>query len=60
MKVYIDKEFQSLESVKKIAEKIKEVKAKDIILSTLIDLTDVLVSCRLDMAKMKVLGTYAY
>ncbi|MBL7160804.1 MAG: DNA-directed RNA polymerase subunit A'' [Candidatus Aenigmarchaeota archaeon] len=53
MKVYIMKEHQPLESVKKIAEDIKEVKIKDVVFSTLIDLSDVLIKCTLDIQKMK-------
>jgi DNA-directed RNA polymerase subunit A" len=53
MKVHIKEEFQSLEKVKKIAENIKEVRVKDIVVSTLIDLSDVLIKCRLDIAKLR-------
>jgi DNA-directed RNA polymerase subunit A" len=53
MDVYIEKAFQDIENVKKIAENIKEVKVKDVITSTVIDLTDLVIKCRLDMDKIK-------
>ncbi len=53
MTIHIDKEHQSLEQMKKIAEEIKEVKLKDIVVSNVIDLTDMWIKCRLDPAKVK-------
>ena len=53
MKVYIQPGHQGLDQVKKIAENIKEVRAKDVITSTLIDLSDALIKCRLDLPKLK-------
>ena len=53
MKVHILPEFQPLDKVKKIAENIKEVRVKDIVTSTLIDLSEVYVKCKLDMEKIK-------
>ncbi len=53
MTVYIQKEHQDIDKVKKIAEQIKEIKVKDIAISTVVDLTDVVIQCRLDQAKMK-------
>jgi len=53
MTVHIDKDHQTIEQVKKIAEQIKEVKLKDIVLSNVIDLTDMWVKCRLDPVKLK-------
>ncbi|MCX6814621.1 MAG: DNA-directed RNA polymerase subunit A'' [Candidatus Aenigmarchaeota archaeon] len=53
MTIHIDKEHQSIEQVKKIAEQIKEVKLKDIVVSNVIDLTDMWIKCRLDSAKVK-------
>jgi len=53
MKVHINEDFQLLEKVKKIAENIKEVRLKDVTVSTLIDLSEVMVKCRLDMNKVK-------
>lgn len=55
MTVYIQPNFQPLDKVKKIAENIKEVKVKDVILSTLIDLSDAMITCRLDLNKLKVM-----
>jgi len=53
MTIHIDKENHSIEQVKKIAEQIKEVKLKDIVISNVIDLTDMWIKCRLDPAKVK-------
>ncbi len=53
MTVYIDREHQDREKVRKIAEKIKEVKVKDVLLSTTIDLTELWIKCRLDMRKIR-------
>jgi DNA-directed RNA polymerase subunit A" len=53
MTIHIDKDYQTIEQVKKIAEQIKEVKLKDIVVSNVIDLTDMWVKCKLDAAKVK-------
>ncbi|HJW96935.1 MAG TPA: DNA-directed RNA polymerase subunit A'' [archaeon] len=53
MTVHIEKSHQSIEQVRKIAEQIKEVKLKDVVLSNVIDLTDMWIKCRLDPAKVK-------
>jgi DNA-directed RNA polymerase subunit A" len=53
MTIHIDKDHQTIEQVRKIAEQIKEVKLKDIVVSNVIDLTDMWVKCRLDPAKVK-------
>jgi len=53
MKIYILNEYHSLDQVKKIAEEIKDVKAKDIISSVLIDMTEIMVKCKLNMPKLK-------
>jgi DNA-directed RNA polymerase subunit A" len=52
MMVYL-KPGLSLDDVKKIAENIKELKVKDIALSTVLDLTDMWIKCKLDMEKVK-------
>jgi DNA-directed RNA polymerase subunit A" len=52
MMVYI-KPGLSLDDVKKIAENIKELKVKDISISTVLDLTDMWIKCKLDMEKLK-------
>lgn len=53
MTVHILPEFQSLDKVKKIAENIKEIKVKDMVVSTLIDLSEAMIKCRLDMPKLR-------
>jgi DNA-directed RNA polymerase subunit A" len=53
MTVYIDKEHLDREGVKKIAERIKEVRVKDVVLSTTIDLTELWIKCKLDMRKVR-------
>ncbi len=53
MTVRIEKSHQSIEQVRKIAEQIKEVKLKDVILSNVIDLTDMWIKCKFDPAKVK-------
>jgi DNA-directed RNA polymerase subunit A" len=53
MTIHIEKDHQTIEQVKKIAEQIKEVKLKDIVVSNVIDLTDMWVKCKLDPAKVK-------
>jgi DNA-directed RNA polymerase subunit A" len=53
MTIHIDKDQQSIEQVKKIAEQIKEVKLKDIVVSDVIDLTDMWIKCRLDPLKVR-------
>jgi DNA-directed RNA polymerase subunit A" len=56
MTVYMKKEVNSIEKVKRIAEEIKEVKLKDIVLSTTLDLTELWIKCRLNMTKLQLLG----
>ncbi len=56
MRVYIMEEFQDIDKVKKIAEQIKEIKAKDVILSTTVDLTELLVKCRLNLKRLGDMG----
>ena len=56
MTIRIKPEVQHLENIKKIAENIREVKAKNIILSMVIDLTDMTISCKLDVNKINKLG----
>ena len=56
MTIYIKKEYQDLEKVKEIAEQIREVKAKDVIISTTVDLTELYVRCKLDFKKLEKLG----
>jgi DNA-directed RNA polymerase subunit A" len=56
MTVYLNKDITAVHDVKKIAENVKEVKLKDIVLSTVIDLTEVWIKCRLNVPKMEELG----
>jgi DNA-directed RNA polymerase subunit A" len=53
MTIYIEKENQNVDDVKRIAESIKEVIVKDIIKSTVVDVTDLIVRCKLDTEKLK-------
>ncbi len=53
MTVYLDKNHQTEEKAKKVAERIKEVKLKDIIVSDVVNLTDLEIKCKLDPKKMK-------
>lgn len=56
MTIYMKPEYQDMEKVKKIGEKIKEVKFKDIVKSTIIDMTELWIKCRPDLLKMKRYG----
>jgi DNA-directed RNA polymerase subunit A" len=56
MSVYLKEDYQSLEKVREIAKNIREVKAKDVILSTTTDLTEVQIRCKLDTGKLAGLG----
>lgn len=53
MKVFIHNDFQKIEEVKRIAENIKEVKLRDAVISTMIDLTESTIKCKLDISKLK-------
>ncbi len=53
MTIYLKKDYQDIEKVKRVAEEIKEIKMKDIVLSTTIDLTELWIKCKLDTNKMK-------
>ena len=56
MTVYLDKDITEVQRVKRIAENIKEVKLKDIVLSTTLDLTEMWIKCRLNLPKAQELG----
>jgi DNA-directed RNA polymerase subunit A" len=56
MTIYLNADRQDVDSVKKIAEHIKEVKIKDVTLSTTIDLTEIQIRCKLDMGKISRFG----
>ncbi len=53
MTVYLTKEYQSEELAKKVAEEIKEVKIKDIVSTSVTNLTDLEIKCKLNMKEMK-------
>ncbi len=53
MMVYVRKESQDKEKVKKIAENIKEVKVKNIINSISMDLTESVIKCRMNTKRLK-------
>ncbi|RLI98601.1 MAG: DNA-directed RNA polymerase subunit A'' [Candidatus Aenigmatarchaeota archaeon] len=55
MNVYLKPGF-NIDQVKEAAEKIKEVKLKDVVLSTTLDLTDMWIKCKIDMDKVRKLG----
>ncbi|MFH0956839.1 MAG: hypothetical protein V1813_03180, partial [Candidatus Aenigmatarchaeota archaeon] len=48
-------EFQTMEKAKKVAENIKEVKLRDLVVSDILDLTNLEVICTLDSKMLKVL-----
>ncbi len=56
MTVYIKSEFQNMDSIKKIAENIKEIKMKDFITSVVIDLTDQWIKFAVDQQKLAASG----
>jgi len=53
MTVFLKPEHQSIEEVRKIASQIREVRAKDVILSTTLDLTELWIKCRVDLKKLE-------
>ncbi len=59
MTVYLTKEYQSDELAKKVAEEIKEVKVKDVVSSSVINLTDLEIRCKINMKEMKRFGIEA-
>ena len=42
-----------IDEIKRIANEIKEVKIKDVVISTLLDLTDMWIKCKFDMERIK-------
>ncbi len=56
MTIYLKPEYQNIDAVKTIAGEIKEVKAKDVILSTTLDLTELVIKCRIDLKKLARMG----
>ncbi len=53
MTVFLTKECQSEEAAKKVAEAIKEVKIKDVVSSSITNLTDLEITCKLNPKEMK-------
>jgi DNA-directed RNA polymerase subunit A" len=53
MEIHLLEEFQTPEKSKKVAENIKEVKLKDLLVSDVIDLTNLEIICKLDPKMMK-------
>ncbi len=53
MTVYLTKDYQTDEAVRKAAEEIKEIKVKDIVSSSVINLTDLEIKCKVSMKEMK-------
>jgi DNA-directed RNA polymerase subunit A" len=56
MTVYLKPDCQNIDSVRKIASQIREVRAKDVILSTTLDLTELWIKCRVDLKKLEAIG----
>jgi DNA-directed RNA polymerase subunit A" len=52
MTIYLKEDFQNVDVVKRVANEIKEVRMKDIVTSTVIDLTDMWIKCKMDMQKV--------
>src|SRR3989338_9433402 len=53
MTIYLTKDCQSDEAAKKVAEEIKEIKVKDVVISSVINLTDLEIKCKLNMKEMR-------
>ena len=53
MTIYLGKDHQTEELAKKVAEEVKEVKVKDIVYSSIINLTDLEIKCKLNMKEVK-------
>ncbi len=56
MTIYLKPEYQSEKKAIEIAKKIKEVKLKDFVVSDVIDLINLTVTCQLDVTKLKRFG----
>ncbi len=56
MTVHILPEYQSLEKVREIAESIREVKVKDVAVSTVLDMADMVIRCRVNLPKLQKMG----
>ncbi len=53
MEIHLLDDFQTTEKAKKVAENIKEVKLKDLVVSDVIDLTNLEIICKLDPKMLK-------
>lgn len=56
MMINLKEEYQDVEKARKIALEIKEIKLKDVIISDILDLTNLQIQCKLNMEKLKTLG----
>lgn len=56
MNIYIKSDYQTSEKIKKIAEDIKEVKVRNIMLYTTLDLTDFWIKAKVDKNKVESMG----
>lgn len=52
MTIHLEKDHQSPDKARKVAENIKEVKLRDVIVSDILDLSNLEIRCRLDMLKL--------
>ncbi|MBN1896995.1 MAG: DNA-directed RNA polymerase subunit A'' [Candidatus Aenigmarchaeota archaeon] len=53
MEIHLDKDHQTVEKAKKVAENIKEVKLKDLVTADMLDMTNLEVICKLDAKLLK-------
>lgn len=56
MIIHLKDGYQSVEKARKVAESIKEVRIRDVVVSDVLDLADMEIRCELDMEKLKSLG----
>ncbi len=56
MTIFLKPDHQSVDAARKIASRIMEVRAKNVILSTTLDLTELWIKCRVDLKKLESMG----
>lgn len=56
MTVYLLPKYQSLKKAKQVAEEIREVKLRDVVISDIVDLTNLEIICKLDLERLKKLN----
>jgi DNA-directed RNA polymerase subunit A" len=56
MTVYLKDEYKTEKKAIEVAKRIKEVKLRDLVVSDVIDLVNLVIRCRLDMEKLKKFG----